>query len=87
MTGPAFPNASMKTTKSKARGRLLPVLLIVSLTGTGARSADAADWKLFGPNGPDIEFHGFASQGFIGSTGYNYLVTARAALSSSRSWG
>jgi hypothetical protein len=34
---------------------------------------DAADWQLFGPNAPEIEFHGFASQGFIDSTSYNYL--------------
>ena len=52
---------------------MLPVLLLVLLAATGADSVEAADWSLFGPNGPAIEFHGFASQGFIGTTDYNYL--------------
>jgi hypothetical protein len=31
------------------------------------------DWYPAGPNGPDVEFHGFASQGFLDSNQYNYL--------------
>ncbi len=61
------------TARLKSKERLLPIVLLVSLAAAGAGSVDAADWNLFGSNGPDIEFHGFASQGFIGTTGYNYL--------------
>ena len=51
---------------------MIPGLLLILAAITSGR-LDAADWHLFGPNAPEIEFHGFASQGFIGSTGYNYL--------------
>ena len=38
----------------------------------GAR-LQAADLKLFGTNGPPVDFHGFVSQGFLYSSAYNYL--------------
>jgi len=59
--------------------RLAPVfLLAVAIVMTPGAQSRAADWKLFGPNAPDIEFHGFASQGFIDSTGYDYLGDSKS---------
>ena len=49
------------------------LLLLALLAAIPAGRLEAADWQLFGPNAPDIEFHGFASQGFLDSTDYNYL--------------
>lgn len=52
-------------------------MLLGSLAALIASHVHAADWSLFGPNAPDIEFHGFASQGFLGSTSYNYLGNSK----------
>lgn len=36
---------------------------------------DAAELNLLGTNMPPLDFHGFISQGFLGSTKYNYLAS------------
>jgi hypothetical protein len=48
---------------------------ILALTATilAAGGAQAYELKL-GTNMPPVDFHGFASQGFLDSTGYNYLA-------------
>ena len=62
----------MRSNNHRNRKWRIPPLLLILVAITSGR-LDAADWQLFGPNAPDIEFHGFASQGFLGSTSYNYL--------------
>jgi len=51
---------------------------ILALTATilAAGSAQAYEVPLsfFGTNAPSLDFHGFASQGFLASTKYNYLA-------------
>lgn len=68
---------NMKKTKRRNQGRLGSTLLLAALAVLTAGQLQAADWHLFGPDAPDIEFHGFASQGFIDSTGYNYLGASK----------
>ena len=53
--------------------RLASVLLLTPLAAFTAGQLEAADLNLFGTNGPAVEFHGFASQGFLASSDYNYL--------------
>jgi len=54
-----------------------PALLLAAIAVISGGQLRAADWQPFGPNAPDFEFHGFASQGFIDSTGYNYLGASK----------
>jgi len=68
----------MRKNKLRNRAWQFPYLLLASLAAISVGRLQAADWKLFGPNAPDIEFHGFASQGFIDSTGYNYLGDSKS---------
>jgi hypothetical protein len=56
----------LKTTRT-------PVLLLAALAAILGGRLQGADWQLFGPNLPAIEFHGFVSQGFLASSSYNYL--------------
>jgi len=60
----------MKTMKDKTIKRLAVVLVLAAITGARLQ---AADLKLFGTNGPPVDFHGFVSQGFLYSSSYNYL--------------
>ena len=59
--------------KNRIIKRLASGLLLTSLAAITAGQLEAADLNLFGTNGPAIEFHGFASQGFLASSQYNYL--------------
>src|SRR5208283_4178870 len=59
--------------KAKIIKRLTSVLLLTPLAAITARQLAAADLNLFGTNGMPIEFHGFASQGFLASSQYTYL--------------
>lgn len=57
--------------KLNRRCHCLPLLgLLVVLCGSRIQ---ALDLNFFGTNGPPTEFHGFASQGFLYSSKYNYL--------------
>jgi hypothetical protein len=56
--------------KDKAIKRLAPVLVLMAST---VARLHAADFDFFGTNGPPVDFHGFASQGFLYSSAYNYL--------------
>ena len=67
----------MRNSKHKNHGLLRSSLLLAALTAISIGQSRAADWQPFGPNTPEIEFHGFASQGFIDSTGYNYLGSTK----------
>jgi len=60
----------MKTMKDKIIRWLAVVLVLAAITGARLQ---AADLKLFGTNGPPVDFHGFVSQGFLYSSDYNYL--------------
>jgi hypothetical protein len=60
----------MKTMKNKKIKRLGVVLVLAAITDAPLQ---AADLKLFGTNGPPVDFHGFVSQGFLYSSDYNYL--------------
>jgi hypothetical protein len=48
------------------------VLAVVLMAWSGGRTY-GVDWSPMGGTGPDFEFHGFASQGFLGTSHYNYL--------------
>ena len=54
-------------------GGFLAVLVVASLAMFDADRTNAADWYPAGTSSPDVEFHGFASQGFLYSSQYNYL--------------
>lgn len=57
--------------KLNQRGHwLLVPAFLAALSGS---RLEALDLKVFGTNGPPMEFHGFASQGFLYSSKYNYL--------------
>jgi hypothetical protein len=58
--------------KNIIRWLTLGLLLLSSAVLTVCR-LEAADVSLFGTNMPPLDFHGFASQGFLGTTKYNYL--------------
>jgi hypothetical protein len=58
---------------SSIRNRLTAALALASLAALALGPLQAAELQLFGSNGPPIDFHGFASQGFIASSEYNYL--------------
>jgi hypothetical protein len=65
-------------TRRLTRELFVALLTVICVGGVGrAGRLQAADWKVFGPDAPDIEFHGFASQGFLDSTGYNYLGASK----------
>jgi hypothetical protein len=50
-------------------------LLVTAALSLGAASQAAAlEFHPFGTNAPAVDFHGFASQGFLYSTEYNYLA-------------
>jgi len=59
--------------KNRKMTRLTFVLLLGLLAAMTAGPLEAADLNLFGANGPAIDFHGFASQGFLATSQYNYL--------------
>jgi hypothetical protein len=59
--------------KNRKMTRLTSVLLLGPLAAMTAGQLEAADLNLFGTNGPAIDFHGFASQGFLATSQYNYL--------------
>jgi hypothetical protein len=59
--------------KNKLNMRWTLVLLLTPLAAITAGPLEAADLNLLGSNGPPVDFHGFASQGFLASTSYNYL--------------
>jgi hypothetical protein len=60
----------MKTNSIK---RLTQSLLLASSVALTVCRLEAADLNLFGTNMPPVDFHGFISQGFLGTTKYNYL--------------
>jgi hypothetical protein len=47
--------------------------MTASALATGGTLAAELPLTIFGTNMPAVDFHGFASQGFLASTGYNYL--------------
>ncbi len=49
------------------------VLLVTALAAVSAGRLEALDVNFFGTNGPPTAFHGFASQGFLYSSKYDYL--------------
>lgn len=49
------------------------ILLLAATTAVLSGPAQAVDLDFFGTNGPPMTFHGFASQGFLDSSSYNYL--------------
>ena len=53
--------------------RLALVFLLTPLATVTTGRLEAGELKLFGTNGPPLDFHGFVSQGFIYSSDYNYL--------------
>jgi hypothetical protein len=59
--------------KEKIKWRLFSILLLAPLAAITDARLQAADLKLFGTNGPPVDFHGFVSQGFLYSSAYNYL--------------
>jgi hypothetical protein len=59
--------------KNKTMKRLTPMLLPALLAAFSVVRLEAADLNLFGTNGPPVDFHGFASQGFLYSSAYDYL--------------
>jgi hypothetical protein len=59
----------MSTMKVKTIG-LGSGILLMSIT---VIRVHAAEFNLFGTNGPPVDFHGFVSQGFLYSSAYNYL--------------
>jgi len=67
----------MRKTRHRNKGLFGSALLLAAIAAISIGQSRAADWQLFGPNAPDIEFHGFASQGFLDSTGYNYLGASK----------
>jgi hypothetical protein len=60
---------------TRAQGNLLGLVVFVMLTAGPAGTARALD--LEAPGQSDISVHGFVSQGFIKSTGNDYLVTSK----------
>jgi len=63
-------STNIKTMKNKTIKRLAVVLVLAAIAGARLQ---AAGLKLFGTNGPPVDFHGFVSQGFLYSSDYNYL--------------
>jgi len=59
--------------KNEPTRRLISALLFALPAVFAVGRLDAADLNLLGPNGPTVDFHGFASQGYISSSAYNYL--------------
>jgi hypothetical protein len=53
--------------------RLTQNLLLASPVALLAGRLEAAEFNLFGTNMPALDFHGFASQGYLYSSSYNYL--------------
>jgi len=49
------------------------VLLLTTLAAISGGRLEALDFQFFGTNGPPMDFHGFASQGYLYSSKYNYL--------------
>ncbi len=49
------------------------MLLLTTLIVLAGGRLQALDFNFFGTNGPPMAFHGFASQGFLYSSQYNYL--------------
>jgi len=60
---------------TRAQGNLLGLVVFVMLMAGPAGTAHALD--LEAPGQPAISVHGFVSQGFIKSTGNDYLVTSK----------
>jgi hypothetical protein len=59
--------------RDKITKRISLVLVLATLAAVAAGRLEAVDLSLFGTNAPAVEFHGFASQGFLASSQYNYL--------------
>jgi hypothetical protein len=59
--------------KDKIIRRWTSALRLATLAAVTINQLEAADLKLFGTNGPPVDFHGFISQGFLYSSSYNYL--------------
>jgi hypothetical protein len=55
------------------QGRGTPFIILATMALLAAGRVDAVDFNPFGTNGPPVSFHGFASQGLLYSTEYNYL--------------
>jgi hypothetical protein len=51
----------------------LTLAITASILAAASASAIEAPLSFFGTNMPPIDFHGFASQGFLASSDYNYL--------------
>ena len=51
----------------------LVLAIAVAIFATGGAFAAEVPLTFFGTNMPSVDFHGFASQGFMASTSYNYL--------------
>jgi hypothetical protein len=62
-------NSNMK----KNHRRLTRNLLLASPAALMVCRLEAAEFNLFGTNMPALDFHGFVSQGYLYSSGYNYL--------------
>jgi hypothetical protein len=60
----------MDTRKSSDK---LTLAIAAAILATGGAFAAEVPLTLFGTNMPAVDFHGFASQGFLATTGYNYL--------------
>jgi hypothetical protein len=59
--------------EDKIMKRLISIFLLAPLAAIAVGQIEAADLNLFGTNMPPVDFHGFASQGFLYSSAYNYL--------------
>ena len=53
--------------------RLTRSLLLAALFALTACRLEAAELRVIGTNMPPLDFHGFASQGFLATSRYNYL--------------
>ena len=62
----------MKTMKDKIMKRQASILLLALLAAIIVSPLEAYELNL-GTNLPPVDFHGFASQGFLATSKYNYL--------------